>query len=177
MCIQECPDPLDPAGAGRRDPGTKIAAIARARARALAPAPPRPARPGGAGHREPTTVTSLSPPSGWARPEWWRSITTSGRPTPPTSGTGARSKRTGARLPLPHQSRALATGRASWPQAVRPRGADSRQPCGMTMDLDHLGRFDVVLFMGVLYHMEDPLTAVRRLRAVTAGRWPGCDGE
>ncbi len=37
----------------------------------------------------------------------------------------------------------------------------------MTMDLDRLGRFDVVLYFGVLYHMADPLGALRRLRQVT----------
>ena len=36
----------------------------------------------------------------------------------------------------------------------------------MTMDLDALGRFDVVLYLGVLYHMQDPLAALRRLAAV-----------
>jgi tRNA (mo5U34)-methyltransferase len=39
----------------------------------------------------------------------------------------------------------------------------------MTVDLDALGRFDVVLFLGVLYHLEAPLLGLRRLRAVTAG--------
>lgn len=34
-------------------------------------------------------------------------------------------------------------------------------------DLDALGRWDVVLYLGVLYHMEDPLRALRRLAAVT----------
>ncbi len=34
----------------------------------------------------------------------------------------------------------------------------------MTMDPGALGRFDVVLFLGVLYHLEDPLTALRRVR-------------
>jgi tRNA (mo5U34)-methyltransferase len=34
----------------------------------------------------------------------------------------------------------------------------------MTMDLSSLGRFDVVLFLGILYHMEDPLPAMRRIR-------------
>jgi len=37
----------------------------------------------------------------------------------------------------------------------------------MRADLDALGRFDVVLYLGVLYHMLEPLTALRRLRAVT----------
>jgi hypothetical protein len=38
----------------------------------------------------------------------------------------------------------------------------------MTMDLDSLGQHDVVLFLGVLYHMEDPLRAMRRVASVTA---------
>jgi tRNA (mo5U34)-methyltransferase len=37
----------------------------------------------------------------------------------------------------------------------------------MECDIDSLGTFDVVLFLGVLYHLEDPLRALRRLRAVT----------
>ncbi len=36
-------------------------------------------------------------------------------------------------------------------------------------DLSALGRFDVVLFLGVLYHLQDPVGALRRLRSV-------CDG-
>jgi tRNA (mo5U34)-methyltransferase len=38
----------------------------------------------------------------------------------------------------------------------------------MTMNLAPLGQFDVVLFLGVLYHMEEPLTAARRLRSLVA---------
>jgi tRNA (mo5U34)-methyltransferase len=37
----------------------------------------------------------------------------------------------------------------------------------MECDLDALGSFDVVLFLGVLYHMREPLRALRRLRSVT----------
>lgn len=37
----------------------------------------------------------------------------------------------------------------------------------MEADLDALGQWDVVLYLGVLYHMEDPLRALRRLAAVT----------
>lgn len=37
----------------------------------------------------------------------------------------------------------------------------------MTTDLDALGAFDVVLHLGVLYHMKEPLTALERLRRVT----------
>jgi tRNA (mo5U34)-methyltransferase len=35
------------------------------------------------------------------------------------------------------------------------------------VDLDELGRFDVVLYLGVLYHMKEPLTCLERVRAVT----------
>lgn len=38
----------------------------------------------------------------------------------------------------------------------------------MTTDLGALGTFDVVLYLGVLYHMREPLTALQRVHAVTA---------
>jgi tRNA (mo5U34)-methyltransferase len=37
----------------------------------------------------------------------------------------------------------------------------------MDCDLDHVGVWDVVTYLGVLYHIEDPLRALRRLHAVT----------
>lgn len=37
----------------------------------------------------------------------------------------------------------------------------------MTTDLDELGTFDVVLYLGVLYHMKEPLTALERVAQVT----------
>jgi tRNA (mo5U34)-methyltransferase len=36
-----------------------------------------------------------------------------------------------------------------------------------TVDLDQLGQFDVVLYLGVLYHMKEPLTCLERVRSVT----------
>ena len=36
-----------------------------------------------------------------------------------------------------------------------------------TLDLEQLGQFDVVLYLGVLYHMKEPLTCLERVRAVT----------
>jgi tRNA (mo5U34)-methyltransferase len=39
----------------------------------------------------------------------------------------------------------------------------------MSMDLERLGTFDVVLFLGVIYHLEEPLRALKRLRQVTRG--------
>lgn len=37
----------------------------------------------------------------------------------------------------------------------------------MTCDLEALGQWDVVLYLGVLYHMEDPVGALRRVAEVT----------
>jgi len=36
-----------------------------------------------------------------------------------------------------------------------------------TVDLAEVGVFDVVLYLGVLYHMKEPLTCLERVRAVT----------
>jgi tRNA (mo5U34)-methyltransferase len=47
---------------------------------------------------------------------------------------------------------------------VEPRLADFT-----TVDLSELGVFDVVLYLGVLYHMKEPLTCLERLRSVTEG--------
>ena len=38
----------------------------------------------------------------------------------------------------------------------------------METDLDDLGTFDVVLYLGVLYHMENPLAALKRVASVAA---------
>jgi tRNA (mo5U34)-methyltransferase len=38
-----------------------------------------------------------------------------------------------------------------------------------TADLTGLGEFDVVLFLGVLYHMQNPVSVLRKLRALTRG--------
>jgi len=37
----------------------------------------------------------------------------------------------------------------------------------MTVDLESLGTFDVVLYLGVVYHIKEPLTALERVRRVT----------
>jgi len=84
------------------------------------------------------------------------------------------SRRTGASLPPSHESRywrpAELPGRRPFDAArtllrsrVEPIVGDF-----MTMDLTPLGQFDVVLFLGLLYHLEEPLSAVRRLARVTA---------
>lgn len=40
----------------------------------------------------------------------------------------------------------------------------------MRCSLDEVGTWDIVLYLGVLYHMEDPMAALRRLAAVTKER-------
>jgi tRNA (mo5U34)-methyltransferase len=39
----------------------------------------------------------------------------------------------------------------------------------MEIDIGALGQFDVVLFLGVLYHLEDPLGGMRRVAELTSG--------
>ena len=46
--------------------------------------------------------------------------------------------------------------------AVEPMLADFT-----TVDLEAMGSFDIVLYLGVLYHMKEPLTCLERVRAVT----------
>jgi len=62
-------------------------------------------------------------------------------------------------------------GRRAFDIAHRALGSSVEPVVGdfMTMDLDALGTFDVVLMLGVLYHLRDPWTGLRRLRQVTGG--------
>lgn len=60
-------------------------------------------------------------------------------------------------------------GRKGFDLAKRALDSDVEPIVGdlMTIDLSALGTFDVVLYMGVLYHMPEPLTALQRVRSVT----------
>jgi tRNA (mo5U34)-methyltransferase len=84
------------------------------------------------------------------------------------------SKRSGAPIPAPHDSRHWhpheLPGRRPFDSARALLGSKVEPVVGdfMTMDLTELGKFDVVLFLGVLYHMEEPLRAMRRVASVTA---------
>lgn len=84
------------------------------------------------------------------------------------------SKRTGKTLPHPHESRHWhpeeLPGRKPFDLARKILGSKVEPVVGdfLTMDWSKLGVFDVVLYLGVLYHMENPLAAVKKLRSVTA---------
>lgn len=60
-------------------------------------------------------------------------------------------------------------GKAGFDAAHRARESRVESMVGdfMTMDLDRLGRFDVVLLLGVLDHLRHPLLALERLARVT----------
>jgi tRNA (mo5U34)-methyltransferase len=60
-------------------------------------------------------------------------------------------------------------GKAGFDTAHRARNSRVEPVVGdfMTVDLDALGAFDVVFFLGVLYHLEEPLIGLRRLRRLT----------
>ncbi len=60
-------------------------------------------------------------------------------------------------------------GRHHYQRAHRELGSAVEPVVGdfMDMDLPAFGSFDVVLFLGVLYHMKHPLLALQRLRSVT----------
>lgn len=60
-------------------------------------------------------------------------------------------------------------GKAGFDTAKRALGSRvaSHTEDFMTADLKRLGSFDVVFYLGVLYHMEQPFEALKRLAAVT----------
>lgn len=84
------------------------------------------------------------------------------------------SLRTGMPIPPPHESRHWhpdeLPGRRPFDAARALLGSRAEPVVGdfMTMDVESLGRFDVVLFLGVLYHTEEPLEAMRRVARLTA---------
>lgn len=81
--------------------------------------------------------------------------------------------RTGAAIPAPHESRHWhpdeLPGRRPFDAARALLGSRVEPVVGdfMTMDLAPLGRFDVVLFLGVLYHLAEPLEGLRRVASLT----------
>lgn len=69
----------------------------------------------------------------------------------------------------PHWQPATLPGKRGYDTAHRALGSKAETVIGdfMTMDLEPLGQFDVVLFLGVLYHMENPLASLQRLARLT----------
>ena len=121
---------------------------------------------GAEGHASPRSTCSTSPTSPGARSSTSAPTTASTRSTP--SGAGA--------------ARVLATDSWTWnwpgsrrPAQLRPRPRGARQP-GRDQVVSPSrsshpsavgGTFDVVLFLGVLYHAPDPIGYLRRVRSVT----------
>jgi tRNA (mo5U34)-methyltransferase len=62
-------------------------------------------------------------------------------------------------------------GKRGFDLAYRLRNSHARVVVAdfMTMDLGSLGTFDVVLFLGVIYHLQEPLRALQRIRRLTRG--------
>lgn len=62
-------------------------------------------------------------------------------------------------------------GKAGFDLAREALGSNVEAVVGdlLAIDLDALGTFDVVLYLGVLYHVKEPLTALEKVRRVTAG--------
>jgi tRNA (mo5U34)-methyltransferase len=60
-------------------------------------------------------------------------------------------------------------GKHGYDAAYKALGSEVETVIGdfMTMDLEPLGTFDVVFFLGVLYHMENPLVALKRVASLT----------
>ncbi|MGH7738052.1 MAG: class I SAM-dependent methyltransferase [Candidatus Tyrphobacter sp.] len=90
----------------------------------------------------------------------------------------------GIAMPPPHRSRhwdpATLPGRRPFDAARDVLGSNVDPVVGnfMTLDPATLGRFDVVLFLGILYHMEDPLAAMRRVAEYLApGGFLGLETE
>jgi tRNA (mo5U34)-methyltransferase len=67
------------------------------------------------------------------------------------------------------QARGDATGKAGFELARRALGSSVEDLEVDVLDISHetVGQFDVVLFLGVLYHLKHPFLALEKLRAVT----------
>ena len=63
--------------------------------------------------------------------------------------------------------RGFELAKAALGSTVEPLVADFQ-----TVDLEEVGQFDVVLYLGVLYHMREPLTCLERVRARSPRTWP-----
>ncbi len=110
-----------------------------------------------------------------ARREWSRSITTCGRSICPNTSSTGRPARTKARSPDPYHEtphwrpeRIAGQGSAST-TAHKALSSKVEAIVGdfLKVDVRQIGTFDVVFFLGVLYHMENPLEAMKRVAEFT----------
>ena len=60
-------------------------------------------------------------------------------------------------------------GLRAWREALRSKVEDAEIEV-LDLDPNRIGVFDVVLFLGVLYHMRHPLLALEKVAAVTKGQ-------
>lgn len=95
-----------------------------------------------------------------------------------------KARASGAAIPAPRYSRhwrpAQLPGKRPFDAAREILGSRVESVVGnfMTLDATSLGTFDVVLFLGVLYHVEDPLAAIRRVAEFLApGGFLGIETE
>jgi tRNA (mo5U34)-methyltransferase len=88
-------------------------------------------------------------------------------------GFAVEAKRRGARHVLATDSycwrQPMFRGRETFDLVLRRTGLDieAREIDATEVGIDAVGRFDVVLFLGVFYHLLDPIAVVQRLAAVT----------
>jgi len=70
---------------------------------------------------------------------------------------------------MPYFKPAELPGKRGFDVAHQLRGSNVKSLVAdfMNTDLERLGKFDVVLFLGSLYHMENPLESLKRLATVT----------
>ena len=109
----------------------------------------------------------------------WRSIITSGQSTSlrqtPSEGTANKTcaKARSRRRPqdTPNWQPDKLPGKRGYDTAHKALDSKVETVVGdfMTMDLEPLGTFDVVFFLGVLYHMENPLASLRRVASLSNG--------
>lgn len=87
-----------------------------------------------------------------------------------TLGTEEEERRIAADLPsTPFWQPERLPGKAGFDLVRRVRGSHVGEIVGdfMTIPLEEVGTWDVVLFLGVLYHLQDPFGGLRRLAAMT----------
>ena len=112
--------------------------------------------------------------AGRAPPGSSRSTTTRGASTsPPGAPTGPSASRAACSPTSPATRRTSGSptcrggAGSNWPRRRWGRRSSRWWPTSRRSTSTRSGQFDVVLYLGVLYHMKEPLTCLERVRAVT----------